>query len=72
VKILGCHFHFVKALWGKAAKIGLKKKDLKDKTAIVIGLLILIVHIQTQHRQIFFEVLRSIYKDEEGKYQQLF
>ena len=27
VKVIGCYFHFIKALWGKANKLGLKNKE---------------------------------------------
>jgi hypothetical protein len=44
-KILGCEFHFIKACWKKAAKLGLKKKELRSSCRVLLNLLTIISHI---------------------------
>ena len=50
-----CYFHYVKYLWGKASKIGLREESLKTKTRLLIGLLKALVHCPTSKQNDFFE-----------------
>ena len=45
VVIDGCYFHFSKALWYKAAKLGLRKSNIRSDTKILIGLLKFLIHL---------------------------
>jgi len=57
--LLGCQFHFVKALWKKAGKLGLRKKERRIKAAIVINFLVIIVHLKVEERYKYFEELHE-------------
>ena len=63
-KSLGCEFHFVKALWKKAGKLGLKKDSLKQNTRFVIGCFVVLGHIEdTKQRKFYFEELQEVYEE---------
>jgi len=50
-EILGCQFHFMKALWKKATKIGLKVKERKLQTKTLITFLMILVHSNINERK---------------------
>jgi len=71
-KILGCQFHFAKALWKRAGKLGLRQKERKRKAAILINFILILVHIPKEDRLQYFEDLKSTYKNEDKPFQDLF
>jgi len=68
--LLGCEFHFVKALWKKAGKLGLRKKERKRKTAIIINFLVIIVHLNVEDRSKYFQELKTNFQHEEKPFQE--
>ena len=53
----GCYFHFTKALWKKAKKQGLVKKDLKMDTFILIFALKLYQFIAENEKKDYLKTL---------------
>ena len=68
-KVLDCQFHFAKALWKRAGKLGLRQKERKRKAAILIKFLLILVHIPKEDRLQYFEDLKSTYKSEDKPFQ---
>ena len=64
-KLLGCQFHFVKALWRRAEKLGLRNKAKKIKTSRVITILTFLVHVDGPKRREYFDEIRELLKNEE-------
>ena len=68
----GCYFHFVKCLYDRVGKLGLKKKENKEKFRLVVSYLQLLAHCPEDKRNILFEDIKNLFKDENFKYKQLF
>jgi len=69
VEIHGCYFHFVKALWQKAAKIGMKQKKLRQDSKILMILLKFLAHIEDQQqRESFWNKIDVIFKGKNPKF----
>jgi len=64
VKLSGCFFHFTKALWDKASKIGLRKKTLVEKTIVLVAYLQIIVHCPSEKRKELFAQVKEIFAKE--------
>ena len=45
-KVLGYEFHFIKAMWKRAAKLGLRKDKKKKPTAIIISICTVLVRFK--------------------------
>ena len=72
VQIEGCFFHFVKALWHKAGKLGLKnKKNIIDAKIIIMYFKIL-AHLPIQKRSHLFEELKFKFKEKEKSFDTFF
>ena len=67
--ILGCYFHYTKALIKKAYNLGIMKRKEENTTAkVLIGLLKLLCHCPSESRSKLFEQIESIYKEKGAKY----
>ena len=61
VSIIGCFFHYVKALWHKAAKLGLKRDNYLQTTKNVILQLKLHAHLSKPLKLIYWDlILKSL------------
>lgn len=60
--VFGCFFHFVKALWYKAGKLGLKTQDCLPVTKQVILQLKLLAHLSKPLRNIYWHTILNAYK----------
>ena len=69
-KVLGCEFHFVKALWRKAGTLGLKKKERIIKTSSVISFFVILAHMNVEERENHFNELKDIYEGSDDLYKQ--
>jgi len=66
-EIIGCFFHYTKALWKKAAKLGLECKEKKPKTAILISIFVILGHIPVKERNEVFIELKMICESERNE-----
>ena len=62
VSIVGCFFHYVKALWHKAAKSGLKKDSELTNTKKVILQLKILAHLSRTLKQIYWDLILKSWK----------
>lgn len=62
-KLLGCYFHYTKALWNKAKKQGLFKKEIFKDTYTLIFSLKIYVFIPTEEKKEYLERLKNLYKE---------
>jgi hypothetical protein len=69
-KLVGCFFHFVKALIKKAKKLRLIKKDSEANSRIflLIGLFKIYVHLPKEHREKYFSQIEENFKGFGEKY----
>ena len=58
MKIIGCYFHFVKALWMKAGRFGLKTKDNIENMKIIIDKLKILSHLPYDVRLDFLNIIQ--------------
>jgi len=65
-QILGCQFHFLKSLWRKAGKLGLKTKEKVLHTSRIICLLGVLVHIQADQRRKYYSDLQKHFIEDSG------
>ena len=63
--ILGCFFHYVKALWCKAKKIGLTRKKYLKEIMILLFTLKLYQFITSEELDEYINTIDSIYKDKQ-------
>ena len=63
----GCFFHFCKALWTNASKLGLKKSEL-DTTKNLICIMKCLVHIKLDEREELWKGICDIYKSKGENY----
>ena len=71
-KLLGCYFHFVKALIKKAKELKLFLKNSENKNAkLLVGLLKILVHIPKEKKQEFFTSIEATFKNIGTKYETL-
>jgi len=70
VKLGGCYFHFVKALYEKVKKLGLTSKLYKNKAKILISYLQIISHCPKENRKKFFQEINTIFAKENTKFSQ--
>ena len=68
----GCYFHFVKCLYDRVGKLGLKKKENKEKSHLVVSYLQLLAHCPEDKWNILFEDLKNLCKHENFKYKPVF
>ena len=59
VVIICCFFHFVKSLWKKCAKLGLKTQENLTNTKQAIDHIKILVHLPVQLRQDYFKKIES-------------
>ena len=64
-QILGCYFHYVKAFWYKAKKIGLTRKKHLKETMILLFTLKLYQFIRSKERDEYLKTIDVIYKDKQ-------
>ena len=62
-RILGCYFHYVKALWSKAKKEGLTKKNIIFDTYILIFAFKMFQFIQQNKKGEFIEEIKKLYSE---------
>ena len=70
-RILGYYFHYVKALWSKAKKEGLTKKNIIFDTYILIFAFKMFQFIQQNKKGEFIEEIKKLYS-EKKQYENLF
>ena len=58
VKIAGCNFHFLKALYNKVKKLGLSNKNNKKKAKALISYLQIISHCPKEDQNGLFEEIK--------------
>ena len=63
--ILGCYFHYVKAFWYKAKKIGLTRKKHLKETMILLFTLKLYQFIRSEERDEYIKIIDVIFKDQQ-------
>ena len=66
--IEGCFFHFCKALWYNASKLGLKKESELKNTKILIALMKCLVHIKEQERKDIWKDICDVFKEKGPNY----
>jgi len=61
-KLMGCYFHYVKALIKKAKQLKMfSKNSLNKKTKLLLGLLKLLVHCPSDQKQKIFDEIDSFF-----------
>ena len=70
--IVGCYFHFVKAIIARAKTLGLlpRKKENKE-SKLMLGLLKILVHCKENLREDFFKVIKDLYKGKAKSYEKV-
>ena len=71
-KLSGCYFHFTKCLWEKFSKLGLRTKDFKRKSRLLISFFQVIAHCPVNLGKSFFNEVKDIFKTESDRFQPLF
>jgi hypothetical protein len=67
-KIMGCYFHFCKALWDRVRKVGLATSEVLSRTYTLIMFCKILVHIPIEERKTIWQfVLSRIQHDSEEK-----
>lgn len=72
INLSGCYFHFVKALYDKLTKLGLRKKTYKPKCQVLISYIQLLSHCPQDARETLFAELEAKFKNEDKKFSQFF
>jgi len=68
--IVGCYFHYVKAIITKAQKLGILKRKQENPTAkTLIGLLKILSHCPLSEREDMFAEIENIYKGKGKNYE---
>ena len=68
----GCYFHFSKALWDKISKLGLRRKEFKQKSLSLIAYLQIVAHCPLKEREQLFEEVQEIFKEEDKRFKTFF
>jgi len=63
-KLLGCFFHYSKALWQKASKLGLRTLSHLEGAKILIGFMKILVHLPFEKRNELFQILTNHYNND--------
>ncbi len=62
-KVLGCYFHFVKALWNRANKIGLRCKKYMLLTKLMLGYFKILIHLPLDCRKDLLNSMKKLFSD---------
>ena len=63
LRVLGCYFHFIQALWRKAGKYGLKDKTLKHITRLLINWLKFYVFTPSNMKSEVYNIIKTEFED---------
>ena len=69
-ELCGCYFHFVKCLYDKITKLGLRKKEFKNQSRVMISYLQILVHCEEDKRKELFKELKTIFKNDDKRFTQ--
>ena len=61
--IYGCYFHYVKALWKKAKKHGIRTKKFLKETIVLIFSFKIYQYIPRKDKKVFLQEIENIYKN---------
>jgi len=68
VQLGGCYFHFVKALYDRISKLGLKNRAFKKKAQLLISYLQILIHCSKENRKDLFQEISNVYENEDEKF----
>ena len=69
LEIGGCYSHFVKCLYDKITKLGLRRKVFRPKSRLLVSFLQILVHCEQSKREELYEEIKKIYSDEDKAFE---
>lgn len=68
IQLGGCYFHFVKALYNRISKLGLKRKQYKAKAKTLLSYFQILIHCSKENREEFFKEIKELFFNEDDKF----